>query len=89
VYESHRFEFLYVRWYEPVQRHAFETCTLGRVRLMPSANPNAFDFMDPGVVLRACHIIPAFSQGRRDLSAGGTTSLAGDKNEWHQYYVNR
>ncbi|KAG1781190.1 hypothetical protein EV702DRAFT_1193370 [Suillus placidus] len=30
VYESHRLEFLYVRWYEPVQSHSWETRTLGR-----------------------------------------------------------
>jgi hypothetical protein len=89
VFESRRFEFLYVRWYEPVESHAWETHTLGRVRFMPLENPDAFGFVDPGLILRACHIIPAFSQGQRDPSGCGISSLAGDKNDWRQYYVNR
>ncbi|KAG1767582.1 hypothetical protein EV702DRAFT_930047, partial [Suillus placidus] len=88
VYESHRFKFLYVQWYEPVESHAWETHTLGHVRFVPLANPNAFRFVDPGLILRACHIIPAFSQGQHELSGCGISSLAGDKNDWHQYYVN-
>lgn len=89
VYESHRLEFLYVRWYEPVQSHSWETRTLGRVRFVPLANQNAFDFVDPGVVLRSCHIIPAFSQGKRNPSECGISALAGDKHDWLEYYVNR
>ncbi|KAG2053011.1 hypothetical protein BDR06DRAFT_491243 [Suillus hirtellus] len=61
VYESRRIEFLFVRWYETVQDHVWETCTLGRVRFRPLSHQNVFGFVDPGVVLRACHIIPAFS----------------------------
>ncbi|KAG2029658.1 hypothetical protein BDR03DRAFT_936805 [Suillus americanus] len=71
VYESRRIEFLFVRWYETVQDHAWDTCTLGR---------NAFGFVDPGVILRACHIIPAFSRHQRN---------PGDKHDWPEYYVNR
>jgi hypothetical protein len=61
VYESRRIDFLFVRWYEVIQSHAWETCALGRVRFLPLMDPNAFGFVDPGAVLRACHIIPAFS----------------------------
>ncbi|KAG1887690.1 hypothetical protein F4604DRAFT_1916503 [Suillus subluteus] len=87
VYESHRIEFLFVRWYKSVQRHAWETHTLGRVRFLPLANPNAFGFVDLGAVLRGCHIIPAFSRGERN-PGGGISPLAGDKHDWHEYYVN-
>jgi hypothetical protein len=88
VYESRRIEFLFVRWYEHVQKHAWETRTLGRIRFMPLANPDAFGFVDPAVVLRACHIIPAFARGQRNPSERGLSPLAGDKHDWQEYYVN-
>ncbi|KAG2120548.1 uncharacterized protein F5147DRAFT_766462 [Suillus discolor] len=88
VYESRRFEFLFVQWYEPVQNHAWETRTLSRVHFMPLTNPNAFGFVDPAVVLRACHIIPAFSKGQRNPNEHGISPLAGDKHDWCEYYVN-
>lgn len=88
VYESHRVEFLFVRWYQSVQRHDWETHTLGRVNFLPLSNPDAFGFVDPGAVLRGCHIIPAFSRGERNPS-DGMSPLAGDKYDWHEYYVNR
>ncbi|KAG2054377.1 hypothetical protein BDR06DRAFT_982438 [Suillus hirtellus] len=61
VYESRRIDFLCVQWYEVIQSHAWKTCALGRVCFLPLMDPNAFGFMDPGAVLRACHIILAFS----------------------------
>lgn len=89
IYESHRIEFLFVHWYESVQTHAWSTCTLGRVHFQPLENENAFGFVDPSVVLRACHIIPAFSRGQRNPGECGISTLAGDKHDWHEYYVNR
>lgn len=88
VYESSRIDFLFVRWYELIQHHSWEAHTLERVRFLPLTNPTAFGFVDPGAVLRACHIIPAFARGRRNLN-GGISSLSGDKDDWLEYYVNR
>ncbi|KAG1857827.1 hypothetical protein F4604DRAFT_1931350 [Suillus subluteus] len=87
VYEARRMEFLFVRWYEPVQSHAWEMHTLSCVRFLPLENPNAFGFVNPGDVLRACHIIPAFSQGQHNPNVG-ISPLAGDKHDWKEYYVN-
>ncbi|KIK34655.1 hypothetical protein CY34DRAFT_97579 [Suillus luteus UH-Slu-Lm8-n1] len=88
VYESHRFEFLFVRWYELVQIHSWDSHTLGRVRFRPLAHKDAFGFVDPGMVLRACHIILAFSQGQRNPGECGISPLVGDKHDWHEYCVN-
>ncbi|KAG2346750.1 hypothetical protein BDR05DRAFT_974360 [Suillus weaverae] len=88
MYESRRIEFLFVQWYEHVQKHTWETRTLGHVHFMPLANPNAFGFVDPAVVLRACHIIPAFARGQRNPSKCRLSPLAGDKHDWHEYYLN-
>ncbi|KAG2345692.1 hypothetical protein BDR05DRAFT_974997 [Suillus weaverae] len=88
VYESHRIEFLFVHWYEPVQTHTWSTCTLGRVHFWPLESQDAFSFVDPTNVLRACHIIPAFSQGQHNPDECGISTLAGDKHNWHKYYIN-
>ncbi|KAG1779850.1 hypothetical protein EV702DRAFT_954890, partial [Suillus placidus] len=80
-------KFLFVRWYKTIQSHTWDTHTLGWVRFLPLENPNAFGFMDPGDVLRVCHIIPAFSRRQCDQS-NSISPLAGDKHNWHEYYVN-
>jgi hypothetical protein len=87
VYETRRVEFLFVRWYESVQSHTWETHTLGRVRFLPLEHPDAFGFVNPVDVLRACHVIPAFSRGRRNPNVG-ISAVAGDKHDWKEYYVN-
>ncbi|KAG1748520.1 hypothetical protein EDD22DRAFT_958151 [Suillus occidentalis] len=53
-----------------------------------STEPNAFGFVDPAIVLRACHIIPAFSRGQQNPNECGLSPLAGDKNDWYEYYIN-
>ncbi|KAG1736096.1 uncharacterized protein EDB91DRAFT_1238087 [Suillus paluster] len=88
VYESRQTEFLFMRWYESVQDHAWETHNLCCVHFLPLANLGAFGFVDPGAVLRACHIIPAFSRGQRNLN-DGISPVAGDKHDWKEYYINR
>ncbi|KIK32861.1 hypothetical protein CY34DRAFT_39089, partial [Suillus luteus UH-Slu-Lm8-n1] len=88
VYKTCRFEFLFVRWYESVQVHTWNSHTLGRVCFRPLENQNVFGFVDPGMVLRTCHIIPAFSRGQRNPGECGISPLAGDKHDWHEYYVN-
>ncbi|KAG1817179.1 uncharacterized protein BJ212DRAFT_1299342 [Suillus subaureus] len=50
-------------------------------------NPGAFSFIDLGTVLRACHIIPAFSRGQHN-SNDGISPIAGDKHDWQEYYIN-
>ncbi|KAJ3575441.1 hypothetical protein NP233_g1093 [Leucocoprinus birnbaumii] len=52
----------------------------------------AFSFLDPSLVVRAAHLIPAFSGGRtsRLLPYQGRTEARGDeeKDDWVNYYVN-
>ncbi|KAG2031596.1 hypothetical protein BDR03DRAFT_875686, partial [Suillus americanus] len=89
MYESCHIEFLLVRWYESVQSHTWDTHTLGCIHFRPLENQNAFGFMDPRVILRACHIIPAFARGQRNPGECGISPLAGDKLNWCEYYINR
>lgn len=89
VHESCRIDFLFVRWYESVQSHAWDMRRLGRVHFRPLEDQKAFGIIDPRVVLRGCHIIPAFASGQRNPGARGISPLARDKHDWREYYINR
>jgi hypothetical protein len=61
-----RFDFLWVRWFDPVGIAAdgpFESLPRVRFPVLFGFN-DSVDFLDPADVLRACHIIPRFSKGR-------------------------
>jgi hypothetical protein len=83
---------LWVRWME---RNATTLMGLNsryytRVSFVPwSGTPgSAFDFVDPSHIIRACHLIPAFSLGRtHDLL---DPSVARDQEgDWCAFYANR
>lgn len=83
-------EFLWIRWYETVNQVSdWDTLSLDRVRFPPMADEYSFDFLDPALVLRGCHIVPAFASLRRYQSGLGVSACAGDKGDWRKYYVNR
>ena len=61
---SHRIEFLWVRWFEIIQEClGWEQRALDTVKFLPMADEDAFGFVDPANVLRACHMIPSFADG--------------------------
>jgi hypothetical protein len=85
-----RVEFLWVRWYEPMEQvSSWDTSTLDRLRFPPMNDESSFDFIDPEDILRGCHIIPAFARGKRHHDGSGVSACAGDKEDWREYYVNR
>lgn len=89
-YTPLRMEFLWVRWYEPIDQHStWETSTLDRLTFPPLAHENSFDFLDPADVLRGCHIIPRFSSHKKHVDGLGVSASAGDKDDWNEYFVNR
>jgi len=62
---------------------------LDRVGFVPSEDADAFGFLDPELIIHACHLIPAFALGQNLWLLGRSTardSLAGD---WENYYINR
>jgi len=86
-----RVDFLFVRWFgQDVEWNSGPAnLRLGRVGFVPSGDIDAFGFLDPTLVIRACHLIPAFALGRNLRLLGRSTardSLVGD---WENYYVNR
>ena len=90
-YELLRLNFLWVRWYRTVDaiKTGWGTRKLDILRFIPMAEYNAFGFLDPSDVLRACHVIPAFDRGRLHADGRGLSSLAQDSSDWKAYYVNR
>ncbi|KZV82794.1 hypothetical protein EXIGLDRAFT_563809, partial [Exidia glandulosa HHB12029] len=82
------FEFLFVRWFEALEppQLSWERSDLERVRFVPVASDEAFGFLDPGQVLRACHLIPCFADGRtKDYL--GPSMFRDQDGDYVSYYV--
>lgn len=58
-------EFLWVRWFGvvPGHRYGHRAARLPKVGFVPDNDPLAFGFLDPSLMLRGCHLIPAFNDG--------------------------
>ncbi|KAJ7131818.1 hypothetical protein C8R43DRAFT_1133491 [Mycena crocata] len=88
-------EFLWVRWYgtEPGYRSGFKAARLPKIGFVPDSDEYAFGFLDPSLVLRGCHIVPAFAAGRTSsllsLAPGQTSSArpVGEDDDWENFYV--
>ncbi|KAG2055844.1 hypothetical protein BDR06DRAFT_1044714 [Suillus hirtellus] len=74
----------------PHYRWSMREGHLPKVGFIPDS-PSAFGFLDPSVVLRACHLIPSFADGRTDtlLRYGPTVAQPlREVNNWTAFYVN-
>ncbi|KAJ7146778.1 hypothetical protein C8R44DRAFT_18711 [Mycena epipterygia] len=88
-------EFLWVRWYgtEPGYRSGFKAARLPKIGFVPDTDEYAFGFLDPSLVLRGCHIVPAFAAGRTSallsLGPGQVTAARpdGEMDDWENFYV--
>lgn len=92
-YTSRRVEFLWVRWFKiigdrPV-KWGWEKTQPDRLEFPTVNGETSFGFLDPGDVLRACHIIPRFSKNKRYPDGCGVSRLAHDGDDWVEYFVNR
>ncbi|THV02220.1 hypothetical protein K435DRAFT_836569 [Dendrothele bispora CBS 962.96] len=93
VRRSQSMEFLWVRWLgeEPNYRHGFKSARLPKVGFVPDTDDYAFGFLDPSQVIRACHLIPNFANGRtlELLRAPGITAARapGETDDWANFYV--
>ena len=86
---SRRIEVLWVRWFEltdlPVNWNARR---LDSVRLAPINRADAFGFIDPGDVLRGCHLVPNFAAGKVHVDGASFSRKVRDSKDWKQYYIN-
>lgn len=86
-------EVLWVRWLgvEPCYHWGFSRARLPKVGFVPESDENAFGFLDPSLVIRGCHLIPSFSDGRTSnlLRHGPFFSRGSDEvDDWTSFYVN-
>jgi hypothetical protein len=89
-----RMEVLWVRWLGIDQDHrwGFKGACLPKVGFVPDQTDHIpFGFLDPSLVIRACHLIPAFVDKRTSELLRPGTSLArlpGETDNWVAFYIN-
>ncbi|KAF9230895.1 hypothetical protein BU15DRAFT_56758 [Melanogaster broomeanus] len=86
-YQPRRLEFLWVRWFELVAPTS--QMALDCIRFVPMVDEDAFGFVDPNDVLRSCHLIPRFAEGKLHSDGVAVSRTAQDADDWKYYYVNR
>lgn len=75
----------------PGYHWGLKNARLPKIGFIPSDSGTAFGFIDPSLALRACHLIPAFSEGHTDSLLRYGPSVARETNtfdDWAAYYVN-
>jgi hypothetical protein len=86
-------EFLWVRWFgmEPGYRWGFKTARLPKIGFVPDTDEGAFGFLDPSLVIRGCHLVPCFANGRTSGLLRTSTLTAArrpdEDEDWANYYV--
>ena len=94
THSAQAMQFLWVRWLgvEPGHRSGSRVARLPRIGFVEATDGDAFGFLDPELVIRGSHLIPAFHFGRtRDLMPydGPTAARSVDENDdWLNFYVN-
>jgi len=89
-----RMEFLWVRWLgvDPDHRSGSRQARLPKMGFIPHDDSDAFGFLNPSDVIRGCHLIPAFADGKTtSLMPYQGETLARDPGEfedWSFFYVN-
>jgi hypothetical protein len=85
-------EFLWVRWFGtvPDYRSGSKVARLPKIGFLPDTDESAFGFLDPSLVIRGCHLIPAFVDGRTsDLltNANSIVRPIGETDDWVAFYA--
>lgn len=88
-----RMEFLWVRWFgaEPAHQYGFKVARLPKIGFVEETDLSAFGFLDPSLVLRGCHLVPAFADGRTSalLKTPHTAARPPEESDdWAAFYVN-
>lgn len=72
-----RFDVLLVRWYGTASNPpSWSSQSLEILEFPPLDLPESVQFLDPALVLRACHIIPRFAMGRWTVGLHPTSEVA-------------
>jgi hypothetical protein len=93
---AQKMEFLWVRWFEMAgdDREVQQGWRDGRLDALTFrrvTDKGAFGFVDPGDILRACHLIPKFVLGKSRIGDDSKprSESAQDHRDWRAYYANR
>lgn len=85
-----RMDFVWARWMEIEQLGGTSVRRLNKVRYVPNDSADAFGFVDPDLILRGCHLIPTFHNGRTKVLLPRSIAWDDPQNgDWFSYYVNR
>ncbi|EGO04255.1 hypothetical protein SERLA73DRAFT_45164, partial [Serpula lacrymans var. lacrymans S7.3] len=89
----HEMQFLWVHWFGVINEHpsGLQAGKLPKVGFFPAHDPCIFGFLDPLEVIRGCHLIPCFAEGRTTelIRAGSLAGRShGEESDWSTYYVN-
>jgi hypothetical protein len=61
------------------------------VGFVPDTDDGAFGFLDPSLVLRGCHLVPAFANGRTSTLLHTVSMTAAhppdETDNWMNYYI--
>jgi hypothetical protein len=86
-------EFLWVRWFGREREHHFglKAARLPKIGFVEDTDDLAFGFLDPSLVIRSCHLIPAFCDGKTTSLLKTSYTAArppGETDDWTNFYVN-
>ena len=87
-----RIDFFFVRWfgYDPDWKGGPATRRLDRIGWVPEHDASgAFGFLNPAYVVRACHLIPTFSEGKTTRLLASSKMWDSHSGDWVNYYVSR
>ena len=89
IQQKWKFQFLTVWWFgeEPGWLGGACHLWLNKVGYVLEEDPEAFDFLDPLEVLCACHLIPAFVEGKTTSLLGPSIAWDGKDSDWVNYCV--
>ena len=88
-----RMDFLWIRWLGVVPGYTFgkRQAKLPKIGFVPDSDEFAFGFLDPSHVIRGCHLIPSFTDGKTpDLLTTDGVSLGRvgtEGDDWSNYFV--
>ena len=88
-----KMEFLWVCWFGVVPGYCWglKNAHLPKIGFISSDSGAAFGFINPSLILCACHLIPAFANGCTNSLLHHSPSVARERNaidDWAAYYVN-
>ena len=89
-----RIDFLWVRWFgrDMSFKAGWRARRLHRIGFLDAKGPGAFGFLDPALVIRSVHLIPAFAQGQTNELLSPSESVAriplNETADWQYHYIN-